>query len=92
MRGFQLGAVSSEKRYSPAKAEIPGCVDVMEYFLDRLDTLNQRLKATDMVTEFTNRIKKSALSRSRPKALRQRLEQITAAAKMDGDGDLLRWV
>jgi hypothetical protein len=50
LRGFQLGAVSTDERYTPAKADILGRADVMEYFLDRLDTLNPRLKATEMVT------------------------------------------
>jgi hypothetical protein len=102
LRGFQLGAVSTDDRYSPAKAEILGRVDVMEYFLDRLDTLNPRLKATEMVTEFTDRIKKIRLVAietqgaiptpeqvAKMRKLADEAEQI-AAAKVDGDGKLLR--
>ena len=102
LRGFQLGAVSTDDRYSPAKAEILGRVDVMEYFLDRLDTLNPRLKATEMVTEFTDRIKKIRLVAietqgaiptpeqvAKMRKLADEAEQI-ATAKVDGDGKLLR--
>jgi len=102
LRGFQLGAVSTDDRYLPAKAEILGRVDVMEYFLDRLDTLNPRLKATEMVTEFTDRIKKIRLLAietqgaiptpeqvAKMRKLADEAEQI-ATAKVDGDGKLLR--
>ena len=102
LRGFQLGAASTDDRYSPAKAEILGRVDVMEYFLDRLDTLNPRLKATEMVTEFIDCIKKIRLvaieTQGAPpnpeqvanmRKLADEAEQI-ATAKVDGDGKLLR--
>lgn len=102
LRGFQLGAVSTDDRYSPAKAEILGRVDVMEYFLDRLDTLNPRLKATEMVTEFIDCIKKIRLVAietqgappnpeqvAKMRKLADEAEQI-ATAKVDGDGKLLR--
>ncbi len=102
LRGFQLGAVSTDERYSPAKAEILGRVDVMEYFLDRLDTLNPRLKSTEMVTEFIDRIKKIRLVAietqgatpspeqvAKMRKLADEAEQI-ATAKVDGDGKLLR--
>lgn len=102
LRGFQLGAVSTDERYSPAKAEILGRVDVMEYFLDRLDTLNPRLKATQMVSEFTDRIKKIRLVAvetqgappspdqvARMRKLADEAEQI-ATSKVDGDGKISR--
>ena len=102
LRGFQLGAVSTDDRYSPAKAEILGRVDVIEYFLDRLDTLNPRLKATEMVKEFIDCIKKIRLVAietqgappnpeqvAKMRKLADEAEQI-ATAKVDGDGKLLR--
>jgi len=61
LRGFQLGAHSTEEHYTPAKALLLGRVEVMDYFLDRLETLNPRLKTTDMVKGFTDRIKKIRL-------------------------------
>jgi len=102
LRGFQLGAVSTDERYSPAKAEILGRVSVMEYFLDRLDTLNPRLKATEMVTEFTDRIKKIRLVAIETQGTTPTPEQVAklrkladeatqiATAKVDGNGNLLR--
>jgi len=77
-------------------------VDVIEYFLDRLDTLNPRLKATEMVTEFIDCIKKIRLVAietqgappnpeqvAKMRKLADEAEQI-ATAKVDGDGKLLR--
>lgn len=102
LRGFQLGAVSTDERYSPNKAEILGRVDVMDYFLDRLDTLNPRLKSTEMVVEFTDRIKKIRLVAietqgvpptpeqvAKMRKLADEAEQI-AVSKVDRDGKLPR--
>ena len=57
LRGFQLGANSTADAYSPAKAQVLGNTEIMDYFLDRLDTLHPRLKKTEMVTVLTNRLK-----------------------------------
>jgi len=57
LRGFQLGANSTADGYSPAKAKVLGNTDIMDYFLDRLDTLHPRLKKTEMVTTLTARLK-----------------------------------
>jgi len=57
LRGFQLGAVSTASKYTPGKAKILGNVEIMDYFLDRLDTLHPRLKKTEMVTALTGRLK-----------------------------------
>lgn len=57
LRGFQLGANSTAKDYSPAKAEVLGNVEIMDYFLDRLDTLHPRLKKTEVVTTLIKSIK-----------------------------------
>lgn len=57
LRGFQLGANSTANAYSPAKAQVLGNTEIMDYFLDRLDTLHPRLKKTEMVMALTNRIK-----------------------------------
>ena len=58
LRGFQLGAVSTASSYSPSKAKILGNVEIMDYFIDRLDTLHPRLKKTEMVTTLIDRVKK----------------------------------
>ena len=57
LRGFQLGAVSTASKYTPGKAKILGNVEIMDYFLDRLDTLHPRLKKTEMVAALTGRLK-----------------------------------
>lgn len=57
LRGFQLGAASTAESYSPAKAAVLGNVEIMDYFLDRLDTLHPRLKKTEMVSSLTGHLK-----------------------------------
>lgn len=57
LRGFQLGATSTTTQYTPEKAAVLGRVDIMEYFLDRLDTLHPRLKKTQIVTTLVARLK-----------------------------------
>ena len=49
LRGFQLGAVSTASNYSQSKARVLGNVEIMDYFIDRLETLHPRLKKTEMV-------------------------------------------
>jgi hypothetical protein len=61
LRGFQLGVTSTAERYTKAKATVLGRMEVVEYFLDRLDTLNPRLKETEMVTEFIKKIREIRL-------------------------------
>jgi len=57
LRGFQIGATSTAGEYTPAKAAVLGRVEIMEYFLDRLDTLHPRLKKTEVVSTIVARIK-----------------------------------
>lgn len=57
LRGFQLGAVSTASNYSPGKAKVLCNAEIMDYFLDRLDTLHPRLKKTQMVTTLADRVK-----------------------------------
>jgi hypothetical protein len=61
LRGFQIGATSAAEKYTPEKASILAQLDVMDYFLDRLDTLNPRLKKTEMVSALIAAIKKIRL-------------------------------
>lgn len=61
LRGFQIGATSTAEKYSPAKANILAKADVIDYFIDRLDTLNPDLKKTEMVTALVEGIKKIRL-------------------------------
>ena len=57
LRGFQLGAVCTGSNYTTGKAKILGNVEIMDYFIDRLDTLHPRLKKTEMVAKLSDRLK-----------------------------------
>jgi hypothetical protein len=57
LRGFQLAANSCSQNYSPDRALVLGRVEIMDYYIDRLDTLHPRLKKTEFVSTITSRIK-----------------------------------
>jgi hypothetical protein len=57
LRGFQLAARSTVVRYAPDKAKILGRPEIMDYYLDRLDTLHPRLKKTEFVTTLIAKLK-----------------------------------
>jgi hypothetical protein len=57
LRGFQLAANSCAQSYTPDKALVLGRVEIMDYYIDRLDTLHPRLKKTEFVSTLTSRIK-----------------------------------
>ncbi len=57
LRGFQLAASSCAQSYSAAKAAILGRTEVMDYYLDRLETLHPRLKSTEFVSTLIANIK-----------------------------------
>jgi hypothetical protein len=101
LRGFQLGATSTMERYSEAKAKILGRIEVVEYFLDRLDTLKPDLKQTEMVSALIGRLREIRLVMveasgqtlteaqvSRLKKLADQAEAV-ATAKVDADGNFL---
>jgi hypothetical protein len=56
LRGFQLAANSCAQNYSPDKALILGRVEIMDYYLDRLDTLHPRLKKTEFASTLTSKL------------------------------------
>lgn len=61
LRGFQLAAYSTVQRYTPEKAGILGRPEIMDYYLDRLDTLHPRLKKTEFVTALIAKLKELRL-------------------------------
>jgi hypothetical protein len=61
LRGFQLAAHSTTQRYTPDKAKILGRPEIMDYYLDRLDTLHPRLKKTEFVTTLIAKLKELRL-------------------------------
>lgn len=56
LRGFEIGTVVTAENYTPQRAAGLMKLDVMDYFLDRLDTLNPRLKNTELVTSLISRL------------------------------------
>lgn len=58
LRGFQLAARSASQNYSAQRAEILGRAEIMDYYLDRLETLHPRLRKTEFASELTARIRK----------------------------------
>ena len=101
LRGFQLGATSTVERYSTDKAAILARSNIMDYFLDRLDTLNPNLKSTEMVSTFIAKIKeirRVAIEAQGESPTPQQVEKMRkladeaesiATAKVDGDGRLI---
>jgi len=87
--GFQLGANSTADAYSPAKAQVLGNTEIMDYFLDRLDTLHPRLKKTEMVTVLANRLKeiRSAADEAGGEALTARAGGKNPRARKRGGSD-----
>ncbi len=57
LRGFQLAANATAENYTPTRAEGLKRPDVISYFIDRLETLNPRLRMTELVTQLTAKMK-----------------------------------
>lgn len=57
LRGFQLAANSCAQNYSPDRALMLSRLEIMDYYIDRLDSLHPRLKKTEFVSTITSRIK-----------------------------------
>ena len=57
LRGFQLAANSCSQNYSADKARILGRPEIMDYYIDRLDTLHPRLRKTEFVTVITVKLR-----------------------------------
>jgi len=56
LRGFEVGTIVTAQNYSPQRAAALMKPDVMDYFIDRLQTLNPRLKNTELCTAITSRL------------------------------------
>jgi len=57
LRGFQLAATSTATDYTPAEAALLGNFEIMEYFMERLNTLHPRLQKTEFVTTLAAHLK-----------------------------------
>lgn len=56
LRGFEIGTIVTAENYSPQRAAGLMKTDVMDYFLDRLSTLNPRLRNTELVNALVSRL------------------------------------
>jgi hypothetical protein len=56
LRGFQLAARSCSTSYAPDRARILARAEVIDYYLDRLDTLHPNLKRTAFAMALTEKI------------------------------------
>jgi hypothetical protein len=101
LRGFQLAANNCAQRYSPEKARILGGVEIMDYYIDRLETLHPRLKKTEFVSTITSKIKSirdiaagaegQVPSEAEVVAMRDLANSIEAVAlgRVDSDGKII---
>lgn len=56
LRGFEIGCIVTSDNYSEARAAGLMNPEVMDYFLDRLSTLDPRLKNTELAGGITSRL------------------------------------
>ncbi len=56
LRGFEVGCIVTADHYTPQRAAGLKRLEVMDYYLDRLSTLNPRLKNTELCTAVTSRL------------------------------------
>ncbi len=100
LRGFQLALNATADNYTPQRAGGLSKLDVMSYFIDRLDTLNPRLKQTPLVSLLLSKLKtiynisskagERPPSQSEVKDMRDLVNEMEAAAmsKADDKGNL----
>ena len=101
IRGFQFAANATADNYTPQRAEGLKRLDVMNYFIDRLDSLNPRLKQTQLVSQLIAKLKTiysiaskaggRAPSQSEVKEMRDLANEMEALAmsRIDDKEDLL---
>lgn len=102
LRGFEIGTIVTADNYTPQRAASLMKPDVMDYFLDRLDTLNPRLKNTELVTAITSDLKtiraiageaaNRAPSKSEVERMRDLAIKINTAmsARVDKQGNIIK--
>ena len=102
LRGFEIGCLVTADDYSPQRAAGLMKPDVMDYFLERLSTLNPRLKDTELVTSLTSRLEAirkiaggaadRAPSRSEVEQMRDLAVEINTimSARVNQDGQIVK--
>ncbi len=101
LRGFQFATNATSENYTPQRADGLKRLDVMSYFIERLDTLNPRIKQTSLVSLLISKLKTAygiaskagdrPPSQSEVKDLRALADEMVAAAmsKTDDQGKIL---
>ena len=102
LRGFEIGCIVTADDYSPQRAAGLMKPEVMDYFLERLSTLNPRLKDTELVTALTTRLETvrkiagdatdRAPSKSEVEQMRDLAVEINTimSARVDQDGRMVK--
>ena len=102
LRGFEIGTVVTAANYTPQRAAGLMKPDVMDYFLDRLQTLSPRIKKTELVKAITSRLQTiraiagEAVDRPPSKSEVERMRDLAVeinkimSAKVDNEGNLLK--
>ncbi len=102
LRGFEIGCIVTAENYTPQRAAGLMKPDVMDYFLDRLQTLNPRIKNSGLVTGITSRLQTiraiagEAADRAPTKSEVERMRNLAieinkiASSKVDKDGNLIK--
>lgn len=102
LRGFEVSTIVTADDYTPQRAAGLMKPDVMDYFLDRLQTLNPKIKKTELVTSITSRLQTiraiageangHAPSKSEVERMRDLAIEINKimSAKVDNEGNLIK--
>jgi hypothetical protein len=87
LRGFQLAVNATADNYTPQRAEGLQRLDVMNYFLDRLNTLNPRLKrsplAALLISKLTTIYRIATQAQGRPPSQSEVIEMRDLANEME---------
>jgi hypothetical protein len=101
LRGFEIGTIVTADNYTAQRAAGLMKPELMDYFLDRLQTLNPRLKSTELVTGITSRLQTiraiagEASGRAPTLSEVQRMRDLameinrTMTAKVDSEGRII---
>jgi hypothetical protein len=76
IRGLEIGAASVATDFSPERASTLRQLDLLDYYLQRLDTLSVPLKSTPLISQITTGLKE----------IRQKLDATQAVSKEDISG------
>lgn len=102
LRGLEIGTIVTADNYSPQRAAGLIKPDVMDYYLDRLQTLNPRIKNSEVVTGITSRLETirsitaeasgRAPSLSEVQRMRDLAVEInqTMSARVDNEGRIIK--